>query len=257
MNKKSNVVKNEGYKRSFRTVPALPCPNTSIDKGKYCEDKNTKQKMPKKYQDCTSNEDTVNNICYAKCRPGFMPKGNNCVKILEKNRYKEAVQKWDLENRVREASRRGRETFGNVVNEWLNYDKIDKKLSDLFDDNLKQYRWGFVIALAALVIYIIMKLLQSTNEVKAPQQPTIIVQMPSGLQVPQQVLQPALQVVSPPSPSAPPASPQIINIPEAQLATTKPVMPINITDLKKTGGFNRSLFSEIESSIFSDWNTSD
>ena len=186
-----------------------------------------------------------------------MDKGNNCVKIVEKNRYKEAVQKWDLENRVREASRRGREKFGNVVNEWLNYDKIDKKLSDLFDDNLKQYRWGFVIALAALVIYIIMNLLQSTNEVKAPQQPTIIVQMPSGLQVPQQVLQPALQVVSPPSPSAPPASPQIINIPEAQLATTKPVMPINITDLKKTGGFNRSLFSEIESSIFSDWNTSD
>ena len=90
----------------------------------------------------------------------------------------------------------------------------------------------------------------SSSHIKLnPSSQTIILQIPSNsLQVPQQVLQPALQV----------AAPQMVQIPETQISPSKSDVPINIIDLKKTvGGFNRNLFSDIETNIFSDLNESD
>ena len=281
MNKKNNVVKKEGYKRSFRTNEYVACPNNTNDKDTFCENKVSKEKIEKKRLGCASNEDTVKNICYQRCKPGFIGKGINCIKMKSKNAYKEGLKKKQLELAIRDASKRDK--FSNTKSEW-DFNEIDKNLSDLFDGNLKNYRWAFVIGLGILIIIIIVNLFDSTETPKLPQQPSIILQIPStGMSVPQQFLQPALQVTSPvssmpqqpalqvtsPVSSAPQqpalqvtspvssAPQQIIKIPELQMPTPKSNIPIMITDLKKTGGFNKSIFNEIETSIFSDWSTSD
>lgn len=235
-----------------RKSPILPCPNTSIDVGKFCVDKSSKKKTEKKHIGCEPNEDFSKGMCYPKCKMGYVGYDNRCMKIEKKNQYVVAMKNRQLELAKENANRR-KERFSNITSEWLNYNKIDKTLSDLFDDNLKQYRWIFVVCLAIVAYVVILNLLQSPNaEVKPPQQPTIIVQIPStGLQVPQQVLQPALQTTS-----GPVAPQQIIQVPETQISPVKSDIPIKITDLKK-GGFNKNIFSDIETSIFSDWNMSD
>ena len=178
------------------------------------------------------------------------------MKTQKKNQYLEAIKKRQLELAKENANGR-KERFSNITSEWLSYNKIDKTLSDLFDDNLKQYRWIFVVCLLILAYFMILNLLKSPNaEIKAPLQPTIIVQIPSnGLQVPQQVLQPALQTTSQTT-SGPIIPQQLVQIPETQISPVKSDIPIKITDLKK-GGFNKNIFSDIETSIFSDWNMSD
>ena len=258
MNKKTNVVKNEGYKRSFRQTSLIPCSNVTFDQGKYCVNKITKEKTIKKRMPCAPDEDYLNDFCYQKCRQGFIAKGKDCIstklsnQAMRKKAYDAAAQKNKMSIEIRKAATGGRiDTFTNITSEWLNYNKIDKSLSDLFDGNLKQYRWFFVGALLIVAYFVIVNLLKSATA-PAPvsvQQPSIILQIPSNsLQVPQQVLQPALQV----------AAPQMVQIPETQISPSKSDVPINIIDLKKTvGGFNRNLFSDIETNIFSDLNESD
>jgi len=255
MNKKNNVVKNEGYKRSFRQSGLIPCSNFTFDEGKYCVNKITKEKTLKKRNPCASDEDIIGDFCYQKCRPGFIARGKDCIitKLTNQAMMKKAFDAAGVQNKInrekRIAATGGRyDTFTNVANEWLNYNKIDKSLSDLFDGNLKQYRWFFVGALLIVAYFVIVNLLKSATVPVPVQQPTIVLQVPSNsLQVPQQVLQPALQV----------AAPQMIQIPEAQISPMKSEIPIKITDLKKTGGFNTNLFSDIETNIFSEWNESD
>jgi hypothetical protein len=239
-------------RKPLRETPRQPCSYREIEDGKFCVDKATKKRKERKFQMCQPYEDFSKGMCYPKCKPGYRGVDNRCIKRVASNVYLDAIKKRELEMAIRDASKR-KEKFSNITSEWLNYNTLDNKLADLFDDNLKQYRWFFVVCLVILAFVIILNLLQSPNvEVKAPQQPTVIVQIPSsGLQVPQQVLQPALQTTS--SPVTPQ---QIVQIPEAQVSPVKSDIPIKITDLKK-GGFNKNIFSDIETSIFSDWNMSD
>lgn len=238
-------------RKPLRETPREPCSYRSIEDGNFCVDKATKKRTERKFKRCQPYEDFSKGMCYPKCKPGYRGVENRCIKRVATNAYLEAIKKRELEMAIRDASKR--EKFSNITGEWLSYNTLDKKLADLFDDNLKQYRWFFVVCLVILAFVIILNLLQSPNvEVKAPQQPTVIVQIPStGLQVPQQVLQPAIQTTSS---SLTPQ--QIVQVPEAQVSPVKSDIPIKITDLKK-GGFNKNIFSEIETSIFSDWNMSD
>jgi hypothetical protein len=256
MNRKNKVVEKQVFeiRKPNRKSPMQTCPNTSIDDGKFCIDRVSKKKTEKKHTGCEPYEDFSKGMCYPKCKNGYIGYDNRCMKIQKKNQYVEAIKKRQLDLIKENANRsRSRERFSNITSEWLNYNKIDKTLSDLFDDNLKQYRWFFVVCLVIVAYIVIINLLQSPNaEVKPPQQPTIIVQIPStGLQVPQQVLQPVLQTTS-----GPVTPQQIVQVPETQISPVKSDIPIKITDLKK-GGFNKNIFSDIETSIFSDWNMSD
>jgi hypothetical protein len=239
-------------RKPLRETPRQPCSYREIEDGNFCVDKATKKRKERKFQMCQPYEDFSKGKCYPKCKPGYRGVDNRCIKRVASNVYLDAIKKRELEMAIRDASRR-KEKFSNITGDWLSYNTLDNKLADLFDDNLKQYRWFFVVCLVILAFVIILNLLQSPNvEVKAPQQPTVIVQIPSaGLQVPQQVLQPALQTTS--SPVTPQ---QIVQIPETQVSPVKSDIPIKITDLKK-GGFNKNIFSDIETSIFSDWNMSD
>jgi len=259
MDKKNSVKK--GYKRSFRLSQLIPCSNVTYDEGAYCVHKATNVKTAKKRVPCAPDEELQNNLCYKKCKPGFIGKGKYCIstqlskKDILKNAFKLAAKKSKLDDALKKAAIRGRHTenFSNTVSEWLNYNKIDKSLSDLFDDNLKQYRWFFVGALLIVTFFVIVNLLSSATVPVPVQQPTIIIQVPAAnnlpvpasnsLQVPQQALQAALQ--------------QMIKVPETQISPVKSQIPIKITDLNKTGGFNRNLFSDLETSIFSEWTNSD
>ena len=119
-----------------------------------------------------------------------------------------------------------KESFLNIGNELptkeqiINlFNKIDNKVSDMFDERFREYRWFFVIGISILILYVISELLFSNSSENKASQPTIILEIP----------QPN----------------QMTNI------------PIKITDLKKTGGFNIDMFSELETSIFSDMSSSD
>ena len=124
---------------------------------------------------------------------------------------------------------RKKESFLNIENElptkeqFINlFNKIDNKVSDMFDYKFREYRWFFVIGISILILYVISELLFSNSSDNKSSQPTIILEIP-------QLNQPN----------------QMTNI------------PIKITDLKKTGGFNVDMFSELETSIFSDMSSSD